>query len=147
LPDRTLYTIPFPWRWLSLAGQCVALTALVWTALQTDVLRFAGLSQLLTRNPAKRESLQVHGFYCYVRHPLYLFSLVVMWLTPCMTANLVTPCALMTLYFYVGSIFEERRLLSEFGPADANYRDRVPRLLPRLKPCDPLDNDSGNAVQ
>lgn len=39
LPDRTLYTIPFPRRWLSLAGQCVAPTALVWTALQTDVLR------------------------------------------------------------------------------------------------------------
>lgn len=70
-----------------------------------------------------------------------------MWLTPCMTANLVTPYTLMTLYFYVGSIFEERKLLSEFGPAYANYRDRVPRFLPRLKPCDPLDNDSGNAVQ
>jgi len=147
LPDRTLYTVSPPWRWLSLFGQLLAFVALVWTLLQTDVLRFAGLSQLQGRDRARPESLQVQGFYCYVRHPLYLFSLVIVWLTPRMSASLLTLYCLMTLYFYVGSVFEERKLLVEFGPAYARYRGQVPRFLPRLKPCNPLDIGSEHAVQ
>ncbi len=35
------------------------------------------------------------------------------------------------VYFFVGSIFEERKLVREFGAAYRAYQQRVPRLLPR----------------
>ena len=35
------------------------------------------------------------------------------------------------VYFFIGSIFEERKLVREFGDAYRAYQQRVPRLLPR----------------
>lgn len=135
LPDRVLYIAPSPWRWLLLAGQFLALLGLGVAALQTDVWRFLGLSQLLGKQPSGSGSLQISGFYCWVRHPLYLFSLLLIWLTPAMTVNLLTMYLLFTLYFYIGTFFEERRLLAEYGPAYQDYQRRVPRLIPRPDRC------------
>jgi protein-S-isoprenylcysteine O-methyltransferase Ste14 len=47
-----------------------------------------------------------------------------------MTTNLLITYLLFTLYFYLGSIFEERRLLAEFGDAYQDYQRRVPRFIP-----------------
>ena len=135
LPDQTLYIAPLPWRWLLLAGQFLALLGLAAAALQTDIWHFLGLSQLLRERPSTAGSLQISGLYCWVRHPLYLFSLLLMWLTPAMTVNLLTTYLLFTLYFYIGTFFEERRLLAEFGPVYQDYQRRVPRLIPRPDRC------------
>jgi protein-S-isoprenylcysteine O-methyltransferase Ste14 len=42
--------------------------------------------------------------------------------------------ASLSLYLYVGSLLEERRLQLEFGQAYVDYQQRVPRLVPRLWP-------------
>jgi protein-S-isoprenylcysteine O-methyltransferase Ste14 len=47
-----------------------------------------------------------------------------------MTLNLLTTYILFSFYFYIGSFFEERRLLAEFGAAYQAYQQRVPRLIP-----------------
>lgn len=130
LPDQTLYVVPLPWRWLMVAGQLLALLGLGLALLQTNPLHFIGLAQLFNQKPAGGGSLTVTGFYAWVRHPLYTFSLLFIWLTPVMTVNLLATFILFTLYFYIGSIYEERRLLAEFGPAYQAYRQRVPRLVP-----------------
>jgi protein-S-isoprenylcysteine O-methyltransferase Ste14 len=135
LPDRTLYVVPVPWRWLMMGGQVLALAGLVGSFLQAGVFHFLGLSQLFTLQPAPTGSLEVRGFYCYVRHPNYLFSLLLLWLTLAMTVNWLTVCILITLYFYVGSFHEERRLLAEFGEAYQDYQRQVPRLIPRPGLC------------
>ena len=140
LPDRGLYVAPPPWRWAMIGIQALALGGLGWTVLRTGPLHFAGLEQIWTKQPAAESPLQVRGLYCYVRHPLYMFSLILLWLTPTMTANLLILYALTTLYFLVGSVHEERRLLAEFGEAYRDYQQRVPRLIPRLRRCYP-DSD------
>ena len=131
LPSQTLYVAPPPWRWLMLAGQLLAVMAAGVSLWQTDPFYFAGLAQLVAKKPAKSGSLKVNGFYAWVRHPLYSFSLVFLWLTPAMTSNTLTAYILFTLYFYVGSIYEERRLIAEFGASYEAYRRQVPRLIPR----------------
>jgi protein-S-isoprenylcysteine O-methyltransferase Ste14 len=98
-------------------------------------LRFAGLRQALTYLrgeplPLPAEKLQVSGFYGFVRHPLYLFSLLVMWPTPIMTDTFLGFVIGSTLYFILGSRLEERRLAEEFGASYAAYRRRVPWMLP-----------------
>ena len=44
---------------------------------------------------------------------------------------------LFTLYFWLGSIHEESRLVAEFGEAYKEYQTLVPRLIPRLRRCYP----------
>ena len=135
LPDRALYAVPSPWRWLMRGGQLLALAGLAGAVLQTGPTYFLGLSQLLSGRSDWGGTLQVHGFYCWVRHPLYLFSILFIWLTPTMTWNLAVLYALITLYFVVGSVHEERRLIAEFGDAYREYWRRVPRLIPRPGRC------------
>jgi protein-S-isoprenylcysteine O-methyltransferase Ste14 len=137
LPDRTLYVVPSPWRWWMVGGQVLALAALFGTLLQTSVLHFLGVSQWFARQPDQSGALQIRGLYCYVRHPLYLFSLLLIWLTPTLTVNLLTLYFWITVYFDVGSLHEEKRLLAEYGAAYQDYRQRVPRLIPRLRRCYP----------
>jgi len=146
LPGRMLYVISWPWRRVTLAGQVLAFLALLWSLMQTNPLHFAGISQLSSNDATGSTSLEVRGFYCYVRHPLYLFSTIAIWLTPYMTTNLAALYAAMTLYFYLGSIPEEHKLLLEFGDAYARYRARVPRFLPRLRPCKPMDEQEKRTV-
>ncbi len=137
LPDQTLYVVPAPWRWLMAGGQLLALAGLGLAFLQTGPLHFLGLAQLFAARPAESSSLQIEGFYRWVRHPLYFFSLLFLWLSPLMSLNLLTTYILFTIYFYVGSIYEEKRLLVEFGPAYREYQRCVPRLIPLPGRCYP----------
>ena len=143
LPDRTLYIVPSLWRWMMVGLQGGCVVVLLWTLLQTDALHFVGLRQLLAKRPRQSGILQIRGMYCYVRHPLYFFSLILIWLVPVMTANLLTLYILIALYFYIGSIHEEARLVDEFGESYVDYQRRVPRLIPRLKRCYPPTGRAG----
>lgn len=138
LPDRVLYVALPPWRWLLAAGQLAALAGLGLAFLQTNPWHFLGVAQLMAARPQESGSLEIRGLYCRVRHPLYLFSMLFLWLTPAMTVNLLVTYLLFTLYFYVGSIFEERRLVVEFGEAYREYQRIVPRLIPWPGRCHKL---------
>lgn len=130
LPDQTLYVVPSPWRWLMVGGQVLAALMALISLLQTGLFHFIGLTQLITETPEESGPLNLNGFYAYVRHPLYTFGIIFLWLMPAMTVNMLVTVILFTLYFYFGSIYEERRLLKQFGSAYQAYRQQVPRLIP-----------------
>jgi protein-S-isoprenylcysteine O-methyltransferase Ste14 len=71
------------------------------------------------------------GPYQIVRHPLYVGWLTVVWATPTMTAAHFVLALGLTAYILVAIYFEERNLV-EFHPEYAEYRRRVPMLIPRL---------------
>jgi protein-S-isoprenylcysteine O-methyltransferase Ste14 len=131
LPDQTLYQVPSPWNILMRAGQLLSLLLLFVAVLQTDVLSFVGVRQLIEEE--KRGDLVVSGLYRFVRHPLYTFSLGVLWLSPSMSVNSLIVCAALTVYILIGIIFEERKLLREFGQEYAAYKSMTPMLLPGIK--------------
>lgn len=135
LPDRTLYVVPAPWRWLMVGGQALALAGMVGAVLQAGPSYFLGVSQLFARQPTGNNSLQVRGLFCWVRHPSYLFGILLIWLRPAMTVNTLALYVLVTLYFAVGSLHEEHRLLDEFGAAYRDYQRQVPWLIPRPGRC------------
>ncbi len=70
--------------------------------------------------------------YNHVRHPLYIGWAVLFWATPTMTLGHLQFAAVLTLYMIVATVFEERDLLAHFGWQYAEYRERVPRFVPRL---------------
>lgn len=106
--------------------------------LQIDWMRFAGLAQLLAYVegrplPLPDEPLQTGGLYSVVRHPLYFFSLLVLWPAPTMTEALLAFNIGSTVYFLVGSLVEEQRLVQTFGSAYTAYRQQTPWMMPRLR--------------
>jgi protein-S-isoprenylcysteine O-methyltransferase Ste14 len=98
--------------------------------LQTDPLAFIGLRQLFEDDV--KSDLVTNGFYRFVRHPLYTFSLLILWLSPSMTVNTFIVYAALTVYILIGIVFEERKLQREFGQQYADYRAVIPMLIPGL---------------
>ena len=131
LPDRNLYNIPAPWNALMLAGQGISALLLLVAVLQTDVLSFAGVRQLFEEERTGR--LVTVGLYRIVRHPLYTFSLLVLWLSPKVSLNSFILYLSLTAYILIGISFEERKLLREFGDDYARYKTVTPMLIPGLK--------------
>lgn len=131
IPDQAFYQIPAPWKYLMLAGQGLSVLLLMIAVLQTDLLSFAGLRQLI--EDEKTGNLVTSGLYRAVRHPLYTFSLSILWLSPSMSLNSFIVSAALTGYVLIGIFFEERKLLREFGQAYAEYRTMTPMLLPALR--------------
>lgn len=131
LPNRDLYQVPAPWSYLMLAGQGISVILLFVAVLQTDTLSFVGLRQIFSDN--KSEGLIVNGFYRFVRHPLYTFGLLILWLTPNMSVNSLIVYISLTIYILVGAYFEERKLLREFGQEYAGYQQSTPMLIPGMK--------------
>ncbi len=98
-----------------------------------DLGRFAGTTQIrlgirdeLTETP---EPLVTTGLNRFVRHPLYLGLLLMLW------GWAITPLALTTavcasIYIAIGIRFEERKLLRLYGEDYAHYCSRVSALLP-----------------
>jgi protein-S-isoprenylcysteine O-methyltransferase Ste14 len=106
---------------------------------RVDLPRFIGLRQmfrLLAGQPDPRDPpvLRTDGVHGWVRHPLYFFSLVVVWLLPVVTPNLLALNIGITLYFCIGSIYEEHKLVRDFGEAYRAHQARVPRLFPWPRP-------------
>ena len=128
LADRMLYEVPAPFNIVMRLGQGTALILLVVAVFQTDVLSFVGLRQILKEE--KKGPLMTNGLYRHVRHPLYTFSLLLLWLSPSMSLNSFIVYLALTIYILIGIIFEERKLLREFGEEYANYRSVTPMLVP-----------------
>jgi protein-S-isoprenylcysteine O-methyltransferase Ste14 len=131
LPDQDFYQIPPPWSYLMFAGSGISVLLLFVAVMQTDVLSFVGLRQLFQEEqPGK---LVTRGFYRMVRHPLYTFGLLALWLSSSVSLNAFIVYVGLTLYILVGIYFEERKLLREFGQAYADYQSVTPMLIPGLK--------------
>ena len=129
-PGSTLYAIPTPWLFASLAGQIVAVIVLLGGVTQTNVWHFLGLAQLNGHTREDSTALVVTGLYRYVRHPLYTAGLLFIWLTPVMTTSTLAFNLALSAYIYIGSLFEEQRLIHEYGDDYRRYQSRVPRLIP-----------------
>lgn len=101
-----------------------------------DASDFVGIKSLLTKNPPSAEVSQLYtkGLYGLTRHPIYLFSITLIWANPIMTYYWLSLCILITTYCYIGSIFEERKLILQFGQQYVEYQKKVPRIIPfRIK--------------
>jgi len=133
LPSRVLWIIAPPWLYLTVFFQVMAVFGALSTIFQTDVIAFIGIRQALHPEQEFENMLMIKGFYKLVRHPMYLFSLVILWLIPYMTDLLLAWVIASTLYFVFGSIPEERKLLNQFGEVYQEYQKEVPRLIPGLK--------------
>jgi protein-S-isoprenylcysteine O-methyltransferase Ste14 len=81
------------------------------------------------RKPAELP-FRTTGALRWVRHPWYSGGIAFLWaFGPVTDVNLVGRLIL-SIYLVVGSVLEERKLLAEIGAPYAEYRRKVPMLLP-----------------
>ncbi len=132
-PGEVLYQVPWPLSMFFTIGQFIAVILIIIGLLQTDPWGFAGVRQLASGRE-NTGSFQSRGLYQYVRHPLYTGGMLFIWLTPIMTTTSLVFIIISSLYLYIGSFFEEKRLVREFGDTYRSYQERVPRLFPRIIP-------------
>lgn len=134
VPDTPLYRLEGLLRLPFHAVQLCGAALLLWTP--WDFLEFVGIRQWKRhrrREPhgeGRTDRLFTGKAYGIVRHPLYLGISVILAFQPDQTRNSALSTLLVILYFYVGTFFEERRMLAQFGEEYRAYRERVPRFLP-----------------
>jgi protein-S-isoprenylcysteine O-methyltransferase Ste14 len=77
------------------------------------------------------QPLVTDALHARVRHPLYTALLCILWGSVRDALSLDT-AVWGSLYLFVGSIFEERRLIARYGEIYRLYRGTTPRFIPRL---------------
>lgn len=70
------------------------------------------------------------GPYKMIRHPLYLGWVLVFWATPVMSVAHLVFAVMTTAYILVAIQLEEKDLISVHGRDYAEYRKKVPMMLP-----------------
>jgi protein-S-isoprenylcysteine O-methyltransferase Ste14 len=125
----TVYRIPPPWAWgvgvLQFAGGVLTLDA----ARRIDVRVLAGLRP----EPAQAGDLVARGTYRFVRHPIYLGWVLLVWAASDMTTGRFAFAAISTAYLVAAVPFEERSLRRRFGASYDAYRRQVRwRIIPGL---------------
>ncbi len=133
VPDAPLFRLEGWPRVLCHAVQAGGAAFLLWTP--WDMKEFVGLRQWERRKepapaPGRNERLFTGKAYGVVRHPLYLGISAILAANPVQSRNTLVSTAMVILYFYVGTFFEERRLMRKFGEEYRAYRKRVPRMMP-----------------
>ena len=134
VPDQPLYRLAGIPRLVFHAIQLGGFAFLLWTP--WDLKEFLGFRQWErhrkgeVREEGQAGRLFTGRAYGVVRHPLYLGCSVILLFHPVQTRNSAISTAMIVLYFYVGTFFEERRLVARFGEAYSAYQRKVPRFLP-----------------
>ncbi len=131
IPGEMLWRWSGPWAWLANGLALAAIAGFLVSSRAYDMDEFLGLRQLRagTTQIDRDDGFTISFFHRFVRHPWYLFGLVIVWTRDMNTTWLVSALAI-TAYFAIGSKFEERKLLALHGEAYRRYRDKVPALLP-----------------
>jgi protein-S-isoprenylcysteine O-methyltransferase Ste14 len=116
---------------LAAACQLTGGIVLVLSLTQYDLGRFSGVTQLFRDNDSgsDEELLHITGMHRYVRHPLYLGAYLYL------LGGAVSGFGLQTalwgcLYLWIGTWFEERSLVNQYGSAYLEYKAKVPAIIP-----------------
>ena len=127
------------YRWSFRAVFFLAIAGQVWGIWSLKSADLFGTESVL-RRPAPTPPpapMVVRGPYRWVRHPLYLTTLLMIWSYPDLTADRLLFNVLFTGWVIVGTVLEERDLVADYGEVYRNYQRAVPMLVPYRRPIDP----------
>ncbi|MRR34623.1 isoprenylcysteine carboxylmethyltransferase family protein [bacterium] len=111
----------------------LSLAGFLWGVLSLKSFDPLGIGPLLARLHGvvpEEMPFSVRGPYRLVRHPLYLFSILMIWSCPDMTTDRLLFNLLWTGWIVIGAFLEERYLVAEFGDTYREYQRRVPMFIP-----------------
>jgi methanethiol S-methyltransferase len=120
-------------RWAFRALFWLSILGFLWAGLSLKAFDPFGLRPVLARlgniNP-KTMPFSARGPFRLVRHPLYLFSILMIWSCPDLTTDRLLFNFMWTVWIVIGAFLEERDLVAEFGDIYREYRRKVPMFIP-----------------
>lgn len=137
-PDVIIYDLQYPFDLIILALQYLSLFGLIYTGFKINGKEFLGISQIKRFIDGKynlkdfdeKDELRTTGIFSVSRHPIYLFSILFLGLRPYMDLFYFVLFICITLYFFIGAYFEEKKLVAKYGESYINYKKNVPAILP-----------------
>jgi steroid 5-alpha reductase family enzyme len=137
-PSLRIYKLSPPFDYLVLIPQFISLIGIIWCFKYICFKEFLGLSQIerfLNKEYSEIEldekmTFRVEGPYKYSRHPIYFFSIVFWVFRAEMDLFYLTMLIAFINYFYIGSVYEEKKLIRIFGKVYEDYQKEVPRIFP-----------------
>ena len=138
--DYQVLTLTGWLRWGARLLFFLAFAGFFWGVLSLGFFDPFGLKPFLSDRlalPPQPQGLVVRGPYLWVRHPLYLCVILLIWSCPDVTADRLLFNILWTGWIIVGAWLEERDLVESFGQAYRDYQQQVPMFLP-FRPPPPL---------
>lgn len=121
---RTVLRILF---FLSILGMLWGIRALR----SVDMFGLGSILKNTRTNTLQERPFIVSGPYRWVRHPLYLFTVVMFWSCPMLTTDRMLFNIMWTVWVVLATVLEERDLREDFGDNYREYQTKVPMLLPR----------------
>lgn len=140
-PHIIVYDLHFPFDIITFVLQLFSLLGLIWATRPISLKEFAGTGQIerymngeyRAEELDERQILKIEGAFKLVRHPVYLFSILFLGFRPTMDLFYLTMFVCIIIYFYIGSVYEEKKLVKFFGEEYLEYQKQVPRLIPFTK--------------
>ena len=137
-PSLQIYKLPSPYDYLVLIPQLISLAGVIWCFKYICFKEFIGLNQIdrYLKNEYsdtvldENYTLRIEGPYKYSRHPIYFFSIIFLLFRAEMTLFYLTMFISFTAYFYIGSYYEEKKMVRLFGDDYRSYQRKVPRIFP-----------------
>lgn len=137
-PSLQIYKLPNPYNYLVLIPQILAIAGIIWCFKYISFKDFLGLNQIdrYLKNEYTNDeldenyTLRIEGPYKYSRHPIYFFSIMFLLFRPEMNLFYLTVFTSFTVYFYIGSYYEEKKMIRLFGDEYRNYQKKIPRIFP-----------------
>lgn len=111
----------------------IGIAGIVWGVLSLKFFDPYGripIRDYLKGKSKRSHKFSVYGPYFWVRHPLYFFVLLLIWSCPILTADRILFNILWTVWIFVGTVLEEKDLVSDFGEDYCRYQKEVPMLIP-----------------
>jgi len=102
----------------------------IWALRSIDMFGLDPILENLRAKPSPSMPFTIRGPYRWVRHPLYLFMIVLFWSCPALTVDRLLFDVLWTIWGVIGTIFGERDLADDFGVAYRDYQANVPMIVP-----------------
>jgi len=138
-PHVIIYDLPKPYDVLILIPQFIALIGLLWSFKYICIKEFIGINQIERYILKKYSSdldedmtLTIGGPFKYSRHPIYFFSIMFLLFRPTMDLFYLTFFLVIVAYFYIGSYYEEKKLVRCFGEIYKRYQKSVPQIFPSI---------------
>ena len=133
-----VYELNYPFDFIIIIPQLLALAGIFWSTKYFCVKEFFGISQIVRwmKGEYDKDDLDeemtfiIDGPYKIIRHPLYFFFIIFLGCRPTMDLSYATLFLCISAYFYIGSFYEEKKLVEKFGDDYRKYREKVPRLFP-----------------
>lgn len=137
-PDIIIYDLESPYDLIIFGLQVLSLFGFFWASKGIGIKEFLGISQIYryldntydVKELDEKSTLKLDGAYKFSRHPIYLFSILFLALRPTMDLFYLVMFICFTVYFYIGSIYEEKKLVNKFGVEYVEYQKKVPRIFP-----------------